>query len=102
MIDGKVVYRDVYYDEYLLAVELDGRLAHPDEERWRDSLRDNQANARGIATARYGWRDVYGHACETAMLQAQILRSRGWRGTPRPCSGSCPVGREQGRRAAGA
>jgi predicted transcriptional regulator of viral defense system len=102
VIDGKVAYRDVYYDEYRLAVELDGRLAHPDDERWRDSLRDNQASARGIATARYGWRDVYGHPCETAMLQAQILRGRGWKGMPRPCSRSCPVGREPGRQAAGA
>jgi hypothetical protein len=102
VIDGKVAYRDIYYDEYLLAVELDGRLAHPDDERWRDSLRDNKASARGIVTARYGWRDVYGHACETALLQAQILRRRGWKGTPRPCSRHCPVGRDQGSQAAGA
>jgi len=94
VIDGKAAYRDAYYDEYQLAVELDGRLAHPDDERWRDNQRDNQAGARGIQTTRYGWRDVYGHACETALLQAQILRQRGWTGTPRPCSGRCPVGRD--------
>lgn len=101
VIDGKAAYRDAYYDEYQLAVELDGRLAHPDDERWRDSLRDNKAGARGIQTTRYGWRDVYGRACETAVLQAQILRKRGWPGTPRPCSERCPVGREwPGTRAA--
>jgi predicted transcriptional regulator of viral defense system len=94
VIDGRSAYRDAYYQEYRLAVELDGRLAHPDEERWRDSQRDNKAGAQGIQTARYGWRDVYGHACETAVLQAQILRRRGWSGTPRPCSADCPVGRE--------
>jgi predicted transcriptional regulator of viral defense system len=94
VIDGKAAYRDAYYEQYRLAVELDGRLAHPDEERWRDSQRDNKAGARGIQTARYGWRDVYGHACETAVLQAQILRRRGWPGTPKPCSAGCPVGRE--------
>jgi hypothetical protein len=94
VIDGKAAYRDAYYDAYQLAVELDGRLAHPDDERWRDHHRDNQAGARGIQTTRYGWRDVYGHACETALLQAQILRQRGWTGAPRPCSGRCPVGRE--------
>ena len=76
-----------------LATELDGKLAHPDEERWRDSHRDNQAGARGILTTRYGWRDVYGHPCETALLQARILRKRGWTGKPRPCSPACPVGR---------
>ena len=42
----------------------------PDDERWRDNHRDNQAGARGIETTRYGWRDVDGHACETAALLA--------------------------------
>jgi predicted transcriptional regulator of viral defense system len=93
VIDGKTVYRDVYYEEYQLAVELDGQLAHPDDERWRDGQRDNQAKARGIETARYGWRDVFARPCETAVLQAQILQRRGWKGTPRPCSPRCPVGR---------
>jgi hypothetical protein len=92
-IDGKVAYRDAYYDEYQVAVELDGRLAHPDEERWRDSHRDTQAGAQGVQTCRYGWRDVYANACQTALLQAQVLRRRGWRGTPKPCSAGCPVGR---------
>lgn len=94
VIDGKVAYRDAYYEEYRLAVELDGRLAHPDEERWRDTHRDVVAGTRGVQTARYGWRDVYGHPCETARLQAEILRERGWRGIPKPCSPRCPVGRD--------
>jgi predicted transcriptional regulator of viral defense system len=93
VIDGKVVYRDVYYDKYQVAVELDGRLTHPDEERWRDNHRDIQAGTQGVQTCRYGWRDVYANACQTALLQAQVLRRRGWRGTPKPCSASCPVGR---------
>jgi len=93
VIDGQVVYRDAYYEEYRLAIELDGRLAHPDEERWRDSRRDNKAGALGVYTARYSWRDVYGNPCGTALVQAQILRERGWPGTPVPCSAGCPVGR---------
>jgi len=93
VIDGKTVYRDAYYEKYKLATELDGRLAHPDQERGRDNHRDNQAGAHGILTTRYGWRDVYGHPCETALLQARILRKRGWTGQPRPCSRACPVGR---------
>jgi very-short-patch-repair endonuclease len=92
VIDGRTVYRDAYYEKYKLAVELDGKLAHADEDRWRDSRRDNQAGAEGILTARYGWRDVCGHPCETALLQARILRKRGWTGQPRPCSPACPVG----------
>jgi hypothetical protein len=91
VIDGKTVYRDAYYEEYQVAVELDGRLTHPDEERWRDSQRDNKAGAQGVQTYRYSWRDVYGNPCETALLQAQILRQHGWRGNPRPCSARCPV-----------
>ena len=94
VIGGRAVYRDAYYDEYQVAVELDGRVAHPDEERWRDGRRDTQAGAQGVYTCRYTWRDVYAHPCETALLQAQILRRHGWRGTPRPCSEGCPVGRE--------
>ena len=39
VIDGKTVYRDAYYEKYKLATELDGKLAHPDQERWRDSHR---------------------------------------------------------------
>ena len=38
---------------------------HGRRERWRDSQRDNKAGVRGIQTTRYGWRDVYGRACET-------------------------------------
>lgn len=90
---GQTVYRDAYYEEYQVAVELDGRLAHPDEERWRDSQRDNKAGAQGVQTYRYSWRDVYGNPCETALLQAQILRQHGWRGSPRPCSARCPAAR---------
>jgi predicted transcriptional regulator of viral defense system len=93
VIDGKAAYRDAYYQEYQVAVELDGRAAHPDDERWRDNHRDNMASAQGVLTCRYGWRDIYAHACETAQLQARILRLRGWRGTPKPCSARCPVGR---------
>lgn len=93
VIDGKAVYRDAYYEEYQVAVELDGRAAHPDDERWRDNHRDNMASAQGVLTCRYGWRDIYAHACETAQLQARILSLRGWRGKPKPCSARCPVGR---------
>jgi predicted transcriptional regulator of viral defense system len=93
VIDGKAVYRDVYYEKYKVSVELDGRLAHPDDERWRDSQRDNKASAEGVRTCRYTWRDVYGHPCETALLQARILRQHGWQGTIKPCSARCPVGR---------
>src|SRR5205823_9993116 len=88
---GKTAYRDVYYEEYRLAVELDGRLAHPEEERRRDQHRDIQGGLDGILTTRYDWQDVASFPCQTALLQARILRRRGWTGTPRPCSPGCPL-----------
>jgi hypothetical protein len=88
VIEGKTVYRDAYYDKYKLATELDGKLAH--QERWRDNHRDNQAGAHGILTTRYGWRDVYGHPGETALLQARIVRKRGWTGRPPAVLASLP------------
>lgn len=91
VIDGKTVYRDAYYEEYRLAVELDGRLAHPEEDRRRDRHRDIRAGMDDILTTRYDWQDVRGHPCETALLQARILRRRGWAGMPRPCSKGCPL-----------
>ncbi len=66
--------------------------------RWRHELGDVlKAAAEGILTARYDWRDVNGHPCETALLQARILRKRGWTGKPRPCSPACPVERTYSR-----
>jgi predicted transcriptional regulator of viral defense system len=94
VIDGKPVYRDAYYPEYRVAVELDGRIAHPEEERWRDRRRDVKAGIEGVVTVRYGWREVRGNPCETALLQARILKRRGWMGSPRPCSTGCRI---QGR-----
>jgi len=101
VIDGNAAYRDLYYEAYKVAVELDGRASHPDEERWKDIHRDVVAGVEGIATYRYGWRDVYGHACETARLQAEILRRHGWKGSPKPCSARCPVGRAGKKQEAG-
>ncbi|HEX5297489.1 MAG TPA: type IV toxin-antitoxin system AbiEi family antitoxin domain-containing protein [Streptosporangiaceae bacterium] len=91
VIDGRAVYRDAYYQEYRLAVELDGRLAHPEDESRRDRHRDIRAGVDDILTTRYDWQDIAGHPCETALLQARILRRRGWTGTPRPCSAGCPL-----------
>jgi predicted transcriptional regulator of viral defense system len=97
VIDGRVVYRDAYYEKYRVAIELDGRAAHPDDERWRDHRRDLQAAARAVVTYRLGWRNIDRDACETARLLAWALRQRGWQGQPKPCSPRCPVGRTASR-----
>jgi hypothetical protein len=90
-------YRDVLYKEYATCVELDGRLAHPAEERWRDVRRDNAVAADGGVTLRYGWQDVTAWSCQTAAEVDRALRSRGFPGA-RPCSLTCPVAaNSQGR-----
>lgn len=83
-------YRDVLYEAYLTAVELDGELAHIGEAWRRDARRDNAAAADGIVTLRYGWFDVTKSPCQVAAEVARVLARRGFAG-PRPCSPNCPV-----------
>jgi hypothetical protein len=87
---GRNEYRDALYKEYGVAVELDGRAAHPGDLRWRDIRRDNSAAADGIVTLRYGWVDVSQRPCWVAAQVAQVLRRRGYSGF-RPCAPGCPV-----------
>ncbi len=90
-VAGRSAYRDRLYPEYLTVVELDGRAAHPGDERWHDIRRDNATSAGGILTLRYGWLDVTSQPCRVAAEVALALTARGFRGA-RPCSASCPVG----------
>ncbi|MGO8886662.1 MAG: hypothetical protein ACLPUO_08905 [Streptosporangiaceae bacterium] len=85
-------YRDVLYQAFRVAVELDGRAAHPGDTRWRDIRRDNAAAADGIMTLRYGWMDISRTPCLVAAQVVQALRQRGAT-DGRPCSPGCPVGR---------
>jgi hypothetical protein len=85
------IYRDVLYEAYALAVELDGRAAHPGDQRWPDIRRDNAAAANdGIVTLRYSWFDVSERPCDVAAQVARVLRQRGYTGA-RGCSSACPV-----------
>ena len=83
-------YRDVLYEAFKVAVELDGRIAHPGDTRWRDIYRDNAAAGSGIITLRYGWLDVTQRPCTVAAQVAQTLALRGCAGF-RPCGPGCPV-----------
>lgn len=89
---GRTEYRDVLYDGYDLAVELDGQVAHPGDRRWADICRDNAAAADGILTLRYGWRDVTQRPCQVAAQIVRVLRYRGYSGSL-PCTPRCPAGR---------
>jgi len=92
--DGRRGRRDRVYSEYGVVIELDGRLAHPAENRRQDKSRDNAAAAAGEQTLRYGWDQVKWEPCATAAEVARVLRLHGWDGRPRPCSPGCPVGAE--------
>jgi Transcriptional regulator, AbiEi antitoxin len=91
--DGRRGRRDRVYQEYDVVVELDGRLAHPAENRWKDKARDNAAAAGGQQSLRYDWAAVTRRPCATAAEVAEVLRHHGWQGWPRPCSPGCPVQR---------
>lgn len=98
--DGGRGFRDRYYAEYGLVVELDGQQAHPEHQRGRDRRRDNDAIADGGSTLRYGWDDVTRRACATAAQLAESLRKRGWAGRVKPCSPHCPAAAASPRRSA--
>jgi len=89
-VGDRTQYRDVLYEDYGLAVELDGQAGHAGDARWRDIRRDNHAASAGIATLRYGWTDIHGRPCQVAAQVASVLRRNGYRGA-RPCSPGCPV-----------
>jgi len=91
--DGRHGRRDRVYQEYGVVVELDGRLAHPEENRWKDKARDNAAAAARQQSLRYGWAAVTQRPCVTAAEVAEVLRNHGWQGRPKPCSPGCPVQR---------
>jgi hypothetical protein len=72
-------------------VELDGALAHPAEARQHDSRRDNANTLDGFQTLRYGWVPVAYYACAVAREVGDLLRHRGWQGSPRSCGKGCPL-----------
>ncbi len=94
---GRRGRRDRVYEAYGVVVELDGRLAHRAEDKWRDKKRDNAAAADGQQSLRYDWAQVKWKACATAAEVARVLRRHGWDGWPRPCSPGCPVPQEMPR-----
>jgi hypothetical protein len=85
-LDGKVHYRDSWYPDYLVVVEIDGPRYHQNEQVQHDHHRDNVNLALdGVKTHRFGPVAVTERACETAAMVAATLRRNGWRGSPRPC-----------------
>jgi hypothetical protein len=94
--DGTKGFRDRFYDQYGLVVELDGRRYH-DDRRDHDRRRDNAAAAAARATLRYGWEDVTRTQCQTAAQVYVALCKRGYAGTLKPCSPACAALAEAAR-----
>jgi very-short-patch-repair endonuclease len=86
---GRSAYLDNLYEEFGLAVELDGLAAHPAESRWRDMRRDSFFASSGIITLRYSWADITTRSCQVAREIGLVLRQRGWTGALRACQVSC-------------
>jgi hypothetical protein len=92
-INGKAHYKDTWYPEYRVAVEVDGPAYHQYERVQFDKDRDNANLATDdVKTFRFGPVAVTERACETAAMVAVTLQRNGWQGFPRPCRRSrCTV-----------
>lgn len=85
-IAGRVHYRDNWFAEFRICVEIDGPTYHRDEQVWKDKRRDNLNLAEdGAETFRFGPVEVTELACESAAMVAAALARNGWQGTPHPC-----------------
>lgn len=87
---SRTLYRDCFYEDYRVVVELDGRVAHPAETAWRDMRRDNAGAEQGVLTLRYGYADLTERPCQVAAQVAAVLQSRGWTGALRTCRSEKP------------
>lgn len=98
-INGKVHYKDCWYPEYGVAVEIDGPSYHQNEQVQLDRDRDNANLAvDDVKTFRFGPVAVTERSCETAAMVAATLTRNGWKGTPHPCRRpGCAFGRPASR-----
>jgi hypothetical protein len=92
-LDGGVRYLDNFYEAFRLCVEIDGRLTHPPEQKWRDADRDSDNLFRDdVQTIRLGLLHVTSGRCAQAAKLATLFIRRGWDGAGlRPCGPDCPV-----------
>ncbi|MBB5788232.1 hypothetical protein [Jiangella mangrovi] len=88
---NRVIWIDVDYERYHTRVELDGRVGHEGDGRFRDRRRDNAGTVAGAWTLRYGHTEVFGEPCRVAQEQARVLCDRGWTGRPRRCGATCTI-----------
>jgi hypothetical protein len=86
VLNGKRHYRDCWYAEYRVAVEIDGPAYHRYEQVQADKDRDNANLALDdVQTFRFGPVAVTEKVCQTAGMVAATLQRNGWTGRPRAC-----------------
>ena len=80
--DGRRRYRDVFFDEWRVQVEIDGS-QHTDVRAWYADMRDhNEAAITGVRLLRFpGWALRHRPAEVIADVRA-ALKAAGWRETP--------------------
>jgi very-short-patch-repair endonuclease len=83
--DGRREFVDLLYLGRALVVELDGKVGHVGEGRFRDRRRDNRNARQGLSTLRFGWHEVTGDPCGVALEVAEMLIGLGWSGYPEQC-----------------
>lgn len=76
---------DVWYRDFGVIVELDGRLHHQGLAAFGDMSRDNLHRLRGSITLRFGWAHVAGEPCLVARQVAAALSAGGWNGSLTRC-----------------
>jgi hypothetical protein len=98
-LNGKAHYKDNWYPEFRVAIEIDGPAYHQNERVQQDRERDNANLAvDDVKTFRFGPVAVTERACETASMVAVTLQRQGWQGVPRRCrQAGCTVGRAVSR-----
>ncbi|HEY3409651.1 MAG TPA: type IV toxin-antitoxin system AbiEi family antitoxin domain-containing protein [Propionicimonas sp.] len=76
---------DGWYPDFGLVIELDGRAFHSGANALNDMDRDNAHLVVGVATLRFGWRQVTQNPCGVARIVAASLHGRGWQGATTTC-----------------
>ncbi|MGH3209294.1 MAG: hypothetical protein ACRDNO_16190 [Trebonia sp.] len=98
-LSGRTHYKDNWYAEYRVAVEIDGPAYHQGDRAAADRDRDNlNLAADAVQTLRFGPVGVTERVCDSAALVAATLRRKGWTGVPHPCHRpGCAIARASGK-----
>ena len=89
VVGRRVVWIDVDYERYRVRVELDGRVGHAEEGKFRDRRRDDRSARERRLSLRYGHAELFGDPCALAGEVGEVLTAQGWTGKLRFCGPDC-------------